>query len=99
MLFVLLVFAGVSIFNTHTQRGHEKERDKVHDKVHDRNIQIPSWSVMVPKGQTDPCCKKNPKLLSAPDMVFHPGIRRGFLRLWDLYREYGETTVAYMVRK
>lgn len=32
MLFVLLVFAGVSVFNTHTQQGDQKERDKIHDR-------------------------------------------------------------------
>lgn len=62
VLFVLLVFAGISTFNTHTQREHHKEKDK---KYLTGTLQVPA----------DYCGMKVPKLLPvpAPGMAFHLG--------------------------
>lgn len=98
MLFVLLVFAGDSIFNSHTQRGHQKERDKVHDK-YITGTQMPSWSVMVPKDRRTRAARKIQSLCLRLTWHSIQGSEGGFKTVGLIYREYGETTVAYIVRK
>lgn len=43
------------------------------DKIHDRSVTNTLLALIVLKGQTDQCCKKNPKFLPAPGIAFYLG--------------------------